>query len=962
MTCENFQDLVAGTGSQLTVTPTFPFDTNEDIRVDIYDYNNRKWVNVPQATGVTGNFGTGGSATDFYSWVISSTGVVTTQLATSITTPKLPSGGTAKHPLVPNTGTNYPLESGSPVNVRVYRKTSIDKGDLPATFYPGSSIKAEELNENFEALRRVVEESACSTNNVNDAIPQLDVRYWNKIDETVRQSDSWETNDQHVATSGAIEDRYWNNVDIDNSGDTYYDSSTTAWNGTDSTVASTGANDTQYETLVQEAQPTTNVTGKTWFRDSDDILHIWNGSTWVPVKGSTAGDTIYNDVFFVSAENGDDAYSGHSVTKAMKTIAHAVKAANGEIAGQVKVDNALIFVFPGVYEEIVPIDMKAGNMSIVGQAMRSCFVHPNVESVSGYDPAVPSTPELSQMFRMGSGSYITGFTFAGMKASGARGGSGSDYEDPTYGLPVNQGWIAGFLPNAKITKSPYIQNCTNFADSQIDNRKDNFDPNDLPGEAADLTSAPTGGGILVKGSVLDPLSPLKSFVVDSFTQICLDGPGVLCTDDSYAQLVSFFGTFCHFHAAAIKGSILNLSNCTTDFGSYGLIADGRSSSALFTGDTTEDTLAYTDNSPNPPTFPSGQSAFDIKVNVNGLGTNQPGSGMLMQIGSDYYEILSATKVSGGACDVTISNPYPAQRNINMGFQADTTAPQTATFYNQSYISSGGHTFEYCGYGTDYTALPSRGGTFITGNAKTVETGGEAGGTKDNSQFNGGRVWQSSTDEVGRFQVGETLTVDQKTGYINIDPSAVSSNLVSDLTPDLGGDLDVNNFKIVGDRTAGNGDIVLSVNGSSTIDLTSTSAVQIPAGTTAERNSTFTEAAGQIRFNTTINKFEGYNGTEWGNLGAVDVENIGTNPNQIPLNQMLGQMAFVDNVATLRPFTTNLSGTLANDTTGVPQPVFVGEGILFYNVGDQTSIANRGLYFNYRADTSTVVLTKFPQPV
>ena len=78
-------------------------------------------------------------------------------------------------------------------------------------------------------------------------------------------------------------------------------------------------------------------------------------------------------------------------------------------------------------------------------------------------------------------------------------------------------------------------------------------------------------------------SPLKSFVVDSFTQINLNGPGILCTNNGYAQLVSFFGTFCFYHAKALNGGQLNLSNCTTDFGEYGLIASGKSTQPLITG-------------------------------------------------------------------------------------------------------------------------------------------------------------------------------------------------------------------------------------------------------------------------------------------------------------------------------------------------------------------------------------------
>jgi len=48
-------------------------------------------------------------------------------------------------------------------------------------------------------------------------------------------------------------------------------------------------------------------------------------------------------------------------------------------------------------------------------------------------------------------------------------------------------------------------------------------------------------------------------------------------------------------------------------------------------------------------------------------------------------------------------------------------------------------------------------------------------------------------------------------------------------------------------------------------IDSTSSLQVPVGTTAERP---TEAQGQIRYNTTDSTFEGYDGTAWGSLGGV----------------------------------------------------------------------------------------------
>lgn len=46
--------------------------------------------------------------------------------------------------------------------------------------------------------------------------------------------------------------------------------------------------------------------------------------------------------------------------------------------------------------------------------------------------------------------------------------------------------------------------------------------------------------------------------------------------------------------------------------------------------------------------------------------------------------------------------------------------------------------------------------------------------------------------------------------------------------------------------------------------TSTGALQLPFGTTAQRP---TPATGQVRFNSTLTQFEGYNGTAWGKIGG-----------------------------------------------------------------------------------------------
>ena len=123
-------------------------------------------------------------------------------------------------------------------------------------------------------------------------------------------------------------------------------------------------------------------------------------------------------------------------------------------------------------------------------------------------------------------------------------------------------------------------------------------------------------------------------------------------------------------------------------------------------------------------------------------------------------------------------------------------------------------------------------------------------------------------------------------------TGISSDLVNDTTPQLGGDLDVNGQKIV---SVSNGNIVLEPNGTGNITLTATSSLTLPVGTEAQRPGT--PAAGMIRFNDDTDKFEGYDGANWGSLIGGD---IGTDPENVPLNQFLGKQAFVDEVGTVIP--------------------------------------------------------------
>jgi hypothetical protein len=76
---------------------------------------------------------------------------------------------------------------------------------MKATFYPGSSIRAQDLNDNFEQLQMAIQEAKCDVETLES---DVDTNYWNKTTDTIRSTDSWVADDDHVMTTLAGDNRY----------------------------------------------------------------------------------------------------------------------------------------------------------------------------------------------------------------------------------------------------------------------------------------------------------------------------------------------------------------------------------------------------------------------------------------------------------------------------------------------------------------------------------------------------------------------------------------------------------------------------------------------------------------------------------------------------------------------------------------------------------------------------------
>jgi len=189
--------------------------------------------------------------------------------------------------------------------------------------------------------------------------------------------------------------------------------------------------------------------------------------------------------------------------------------AKATIAGAIAAagTGTVIKVSAGTYIENNPVIIPE-QVSIIGDSLREVSVSPQNAN--------------QDLFYVANGDYIAEMSFTGSL---------------NYGKA-----IVAFNPSqvGYFNQSPYVQNCTNFIPNSI--------------------------GLKIDGN--NAIGPLKSMVVDSYTQYNQGGIGVSITNEGYAQLVSIF-TICDDIAIFCgSGSACDLTNSNSSFGNYGLVADG----------------------------------------------------------------------------------------------------------------------------------------------------------------------------------------------------------------------------------------------------------------------------------------------------------------------------------------------------------------------------------------------------
>ena len=138
----------------------------------------------------------------------------------------------------------------------------------------------------------------------------------------------------------------------------------------------------------------------------------------------------------------------------------------------------------------------------------------------------------------------------------------------------------------------------------------------------------------------------------------------------------------------------------------------------------------------------------------------------------------------------------------------------------------------------------------------------------------GPVVHTAGDFSATTATGGTITLNASASGSIAMTGALSVNgaLAQTGTSTVTGIMNVDNLRLDGNTlssTDTNGNINFAPNGTGETIVNSTTSIKIPVGTTGQRP---TQATGQIRFNSTDGRFEGYDGNAWAGLGGlIDVD-------------------------------------------------------------------------------------------
>ena len=286
--------------------------------------------------------------------------------------------------------------------------------------------------------------------------------------------------------------------------------------------------------------------GNLSFKDARDRLDATASFADTSVDTQRFGGILAKDfgasgaTIYVSATKGDDNNDGRTPQFPLRTIKKAAELATPGDDGRYGLPTGSLFtgfridVDTGTYLEENPIELPK-NTTVWGSGLRVT--------------KILAKNENEDLFWVNSGCYLAEMTFGNLRVF-------PNVDNSQTGFAV------AFAPNAFITTSPYVQNC-----SMISNQENSFLElyEDIP---------PGGGGLNVDGNKIHPDSPLASMVLDAYTQVAPNGVGCQVVGRGFIQLVSFFTNYSAYSVKVLDGGQAVLLNSNTSFGDFGMFASG----------------------------------------------------------------------------------------------------------------------------------------------------------------------------------------------------------------------------------------------------------------------------------------------------------------------------------------------------------------------------------------------------
>lgn len=248
----------------------------------------------------------------------------------------------------------------------------------------------------------------------------------------------------------------------------------------------------------------------------------------------------------------------------------------------------------------------------------------------------------------------------------------------------------------------------------------------------------------------------------------------------------------------------------------------------------------------PTAVGTGELAHSYQVGSQANG----GDRLYIGTGAETGGVAANIEVIGGKYFTDMLNHVHGALTADSGIITDSN--NKIDILNVDNITLNGNAITSTDTNGDLTLNPNGTGNInLTG--PTVHTGGNfstttaAGGTITlNASASGSIAMTGALSVNGALAQTGTSTV---TGIMNVDNLRLDGNTLS--------------------STDTNGNINFTPNGTGETIVSSTTSLKIPVGTTGQRP---TQATGQIRFNSTDGRFEGYDGNAWAGLGGlIDVD-------------------------------------------------------------------------------------------